>query len=79
MQITLPAPLEASLTENHAALLLAIGLYTSREVTLGQASEVAHLNQTQFLHELGRRKIPMNYGQEDFAQDLITIENLLAR
>ncbi|MEO6750979.1 MAG: UPF0175 family protein [Chthoniobacteraceae bacterium] len=79
MNIALPAPLESSLTESRAALHLAIGLYSSGEVTLGQAAEVAHLSQTQFLHELGRRKIPMNYGQEDFAQDLITIEKLLAR
>ncbi len=62
-----------------ARLTSPIGLYTSGEVTLGQAAEVAHLNQTQFLHELGHRNIPMNYGVEDFAQDLITIEKLRAR
>jgi predicted HTH domain antitoxin len=78
MNITLPEPLETTLTPAQAALHLGIGLYTSGEVTLGQAAEVAHLNQTQFLHELGRRKIPMNYGVEDFAQDLITIEKLRA-
>jgi predicted HTH domain antitoxin len=79
MNISLPESLETRLTPNQAAVHLAIGLYTSAEVTLGQAAEVAGLNQTQFLHELGRRRIPMNYGQEDFAQDLITIEKLLAR
>ncbi len=79
MNITLPEPLETTLASSQAALHLAIGIYTSGEVTLGQAAGVAHLNQTQFLHGLGRRKIPMNCGVEDFAQDLITIEKLRAR
>ena len=76
MQITLPAPLEASLTESRAALHLAIGLFTAEEVTLGQAAEAAGLSQTEFMRELGRRRIPMHYGAEDFAEDLITIRKL---
>ena len=76
MQITLPAPLEASLTESRAALHLAIGLFTAEEVTLGQAAEAAGLSQADFMRELGRRKIPMHYGVEDFAEDLITIRKL---
>jgi predicted HTH domain antitoxin len=79
MNITLPAMLENKLTPESVALNLAVGLYSSGEVTLGQAAAVAHLNQTQFLHELGRRKIPMNYGAEDFAEDLVTVEKLLSR
>jgi predicted HTH domain antitoxin len=77
MEIALPAPFATSLTPSQAALHLAIGLYTSGDATLGQAAEVANLNQTQFLHELGRRKISLNYGREDFAQDLLTVEKLL--
>ncbi len=73
MQITLPAPLEARLTESHAALHLAIGLYVAGEVTLGQAAEVAHLNQTQFIHELGNRQITLRFGLEYLAEDLIAI------
>ena len=76
MQITLPAPLEASLTESRAALHLAIGLFTAEEVTLGQAAEAAGLSQADFIRELGRRKIPMHYGVEDFVEDLITIRKL---
>ena len=79
MNITLPAPLEASLTESRAALHLAIGLFTAEEVTLGQAAEAAGMSQTEFMRELGRRKIPMHYGVEDFAEDLVTIRELQAR
>ncbi len=76
MNIILPAPLEASLTEGRAALHLAIGLYTAGEVTLGQAAEVAHLNQTQFMHELGHRQIPLRFGLEDLAEDIVAIREL---
>lgn len=76
MNITLPAPLEASLTESRAALHLAIGLFTAEEVTLGQAAEAAGLSQAEFMSELGRRRIPMHYGVDEFAEDLVTIAEL---
>jgi predicted HTH domain antitoxin len=76
MHITLPESLEATLTPSQAALHLAIGLFTAEKVTLGQA---AGLSQGEFMLELGRRKIPLHYGVEDFAEDLITIEKLSAR
>lgn len=76
MNITLPAPLEASLTESRAALHLAIGLFTAEEVTLGQAAEAAGMSQTEFMRELGRRRIPMHYGAGDFAEDLNAIADI---
>lgn len=79
MNITLPEPLETRLTPTQAVLHLAIGLFTAEEVTLGQAAEAAGLSQSAFMRELGRRKIPLHYGVEDFAEDLITIEKLRAR
>ena len=79
MHITLPESLEATLTPSQAALHLAIGLFTAEKVTLGQAAEAAGVSQGEFMLELGRRKIPLHYGVEDFAEDLITIEKLNAR
>jgi predicted HTH domain antitoxin len=79
MNITLPAPLEASLTERRAALHLAIGLFTAEEATLGQAAEAAGMSQGEFMRELARRKIPMHYGVEELAEDLVTIRELQAR
>jgi predicted HTH domain antitoxin len=79
MNITLPEPLEARLTPSQAALHLAIGLFAAEEVTLGQAAEAAGVSQGEFMRELGRRKIPLHYGVEDFAQDLVTIEKLRGR
>ena len=54
----------------------AIGFYTSSEVTLGQAALLAGISQTQFLHELGKRRICVNYSLEDLESDLKTIEAL---
>jgi predicted HTH domain antitoxin len=79
MNIVLPEPLETRLTPAEAAVHLAIGLYTSGEVTLGQAAEAAGQPQGEFMRELGRRRIPLHYGVEDFAQDLATIETLRPR
>ena len=79
MNITLPEPLESTLTPSQAALHLAIGLFTAWEVTLGQAAEAAGISQSEFMRELGRRKISLHYGVEDFAEDLIAIEKLRAR
>lgn len=76
MNITLPAPLEASLTEKRAALHLAIGLLTAEEATLGQAAEAAGMSQTDFMQELGRRRIPKHYGVDEFEEDLVTIAEL---
>jgi predicted HTH domain antitoxin len=79
MNINLPEPLEARLTPRAAALHLAIGLFSAGEVTLGQAAEAAGISQGEFMRELGRRKIPIHYGVEEFAEDLVTIEKLRTR
>lgn len=68
--------MENARTPQWAALHLAIGLYVSREATLGQASEVAGLTQREFQKELGKREIPLNYSMADLKSDLITVRQL---
>ncbi|MBA7708512.1 hypothetical protein ES703_117414 [subsurface metagenome] len=65
-----------NLTPEQAKLDFAIGLFIDKRITLGQAARVASLSQTQFLKELGKRKIPIHYDIEDFNKDLETIEKL---
>ncbi len=77
MQLALPERLERSLSPHSAALPFAIGLFVTDEATLGQAAEVAGLSQTEFLRELGRRRIPIHYGAEDLVEDLRTIDSLV--
>jgi predicted HTH domain antitoxin len=79
MIVTIPDQLEARLSPGSAALHLAIGLFVADEATLGQAAEVAGMSQGAFLHELGKRKIPLHYGTEQLAEDLKMVEKLARR
>jgi predicted HTH domain antitoxin len=67
---------EVELTPERVKLETATGLYASGAVTLGQAAELAGISQTQFLHELGKRNICVNYGLEDLQHDLRMIDVL---
>lgn len=74
MTITLPPEIERTISQEEAALHLAIGLFADDKVTLGQAASIAGISQSAMLHELGRRRIPVHYGIEEFEQDLATIK-----
>ena len=63
-------------TPDRLRLEMAVGLYASEEVTLGQAAAIAALSQTRFLHELGRRRISVHYGVPEFEQDLEILREL---
>jgi predicted HTH domain antitoxin len=54
----------------------AVGLYASEDATLGQASAIAGVSQSEFLRELGRRGICVHYGVPDLEQDLQTLNDL---
>ena len=81
MTIELPDKVgrEVELTPERVKLETATGLYASNAVTLGQGAELAGISQSEFLHELGRRGISVNYGVEDFQEDLKTVEWLLPK
>ena len=68
--------MEARLTPESTVLHLAIGLFVTEEMTLGQAAEVAGLSQTVFLRELGTRRIPLHYGSDELAEDLKSVDSL---
>jgi predicted HTH domain antitoxin len=76
MTVPLPPRLEQGHSPQWAALHLAIGLYVSREATLGQAAEAAGLSQSDFQQELGKRKIPINYTVENLLADIESIQEL---
>jgi|GEM_PF-846420 predicted HTH domain antitoxin len=76
MNVMLPAELECRYTAQTTSLMLAIGLFVTEETTLGQSAQVAGMSQAEFLRELGRRRIPIHYGQEDLTDDLQTVDAL---
>lgn len=79
MQLTLPKRLEERLSPRDALLHLAIGLFVSDEATLGQAANTAGTTQSEFLRELGIRRIPIHYGHDELSADLQVVEALVAR
>ena len=66
------------LTSEQARIELACGLYAGREVSMGRAAKIAGISYTDFMHELGKRGICMNYGAEDFEHDIRVLEELAA-
>jgi predicted HTH domain antitoxin len=79
MELTLPKPLDERISPRCAALHLAIGLFVSDEATLGQAAQTAGMSQAEFLRELGRRRIPIHYGQDELKDDLQAVKALASR
>ena len=77
MEIAIPSAIEQRLSPKDVALNLALGLYVSNEVTLGQAAETAGISQTQFLEELCKRKIPYHYDLDDLKEDVQSVDLLL--
>jgi predicted HTH domain antitoxin len=64
------------LDERDVLVDIAIGLYKREQASLGRAAEIANMSSPAFLHELGRRKIPINYEINDLHADLAGIGDL---
>jgi predicted HTH domain antitoxin len=65
---------DLKLDEREAVIDVAIGLYNREQVSLGRASEIAGISALEFLGELGRRRIPINYDVADLHADLATLD-----
>jgi predicted HTH domain antitoxin len=74
MTVVLPEEIEHRFTAEDIRLHLALGLFLDRSVTLGQGAAVAGLSQSEFLHQLGKRKIPVHYDEADALADVATVE-----
>ncbi len=78
MLLTIPDNIVQStrMTEDELRIEIAIMLYQKEKITLGQASELAEVNQLQFQHLLASRKIPINYDIDDLETDLKNLASL---
>ena len=78
MTVTIPDDRMGDIqVDEHDALVdIAIGIYKREQVSLGRAAEIANMSPPAFLHELERRKIPINYGVDDLRQDLCAPDRL---
>ena len=64
------------LTPERARVEMAVGLYAGRQVSLGRAARIAGISYTEFIHEIGRRGICINYTVEDAEHDLRMADEL---
>ena len=78
MVLTIPDNIIQStrMTEGELRIEIAIMLYQKEKITLGQASELAQVNQLQFQHLLASREITINYDIDDLETDLKNLASL---
>lgn len=55
---------------------VAVMLYEKGKLSMGKASKLAGMGRIQFQLLLASRQIPVNYGVEDFEQDIETLRRL---
>jgi predicted HTH domain antitoxin len=70
MPVVLPEDIERQFTPEEIKLHLALGLFLDDRVGLGRGAEIAGLSQSEFLHELGKRRIPVHYDETDARADV---------
>lgn len=58
---------------------MVVGLFYQGRLSLGQAGEALGLSKADMMHQLHERGLPMAYGADDAAQDLITIDRLFGQ
>jgi predicted HTH domain antitoxin len=72
--VLLPDELQNRFTTDDIRLHLALGMYFDRRVTLGQGAAIAGISQSDFLRELGERRIPVHYDLDDARADVAAAE-----
>ncbi len=72
----LEIPGDLGLTEEQARLDFAVGLYSSRAVSLARAARMAGRSRIDFQRILAERGIPLAYDAEDLEDDIATLKRL---
>ncbi len=67
---------KTQLTAHEFLIEIATHLYKIRKLTMGQARNLAQLDQISFQQELSKRNIYIKYGWNDLEDDLQTIKEL---
>ncbi len=78
MSITISDDILASsgLTEEELRHELALALFQTERLTLGQAAKLANQTQLEFQKALASRRIPIHYGPQELDEDLQTIRRI---
>lgn len=69
VELTLELP--SNLTKDEARILLAVKLYETGRVSLGQAAKLAGYSKRAFIEILGKNNVPViNYSPDDLREEL---------
>ena len=69
VELTLDLP--SNLTKDEAQTLLAVKLYETERVSLGQAAKLAGYSKRAFMDILGKHSVPVfNYSPDDLREEL---------
>jgi predicted HTH domain antitoxin len=66
----------ARMSAAELSLEVAVLLFQKEKLTLGQASRLAGMTQSQFQHVLASCHIPVHYDVAEFEEDLRTLQEL---
>lgn len=61
------------LTPDELRLELALRLYQDEKISMGQGGRLSGLGVIRFQQELGKRQIYVNFGVDDFREDVETL------
>jgi predicted HTH domain antitoxin len=69
VELTLELP--SNVTKDEAQILLAVKLYETERVSLGQAARLAGYSKRAFMEILGKHNVPViNYSPDDLREEL---------
>lgn len=69
VELTLELP--SNLTKDEAQILLAVKLYETERISLGQAAKLAGYSKRAFIEILGKNNVPVfNYSPDDLREEL---------
>lgn len=64
------------LSESEMIVALAVHLYSLGKLAKGEVQRLTGLNDWEFYRVLGQHEIPVNYGVEEFEEDMKTARRL---
>ena len=67
------------LDEQERTLSFAIGLHLAGHISAGKAAELCGMDRFEFRSLLAEHGVPINYGMEEYQQDLQTLARLEGR
>lgn len=69
VELTLDLP--SNMTKDEAQTLLAVKLFETKRVSLGQAARIAGYSKRAFIEILGKQKVPViNYSPDELREEL---------